>query len=268
MYNPAWKETQVSLKPMGKLEAGARELGLVLTAEHLAQFQTYYEDLVEWNRKFNLTTVIGYEEVQLRHFLDALTCLLAMPGWASDVVGNQLPFVCKPQPWLLLDVGAGAGFPGLPLKIVCPELKLTLLEATRKKVEFLLHLVDHLGLSDVEVVWDRAEVLGQKPHYRERYDVVTARAVAELPVLAELCLPFCRVGGRLIAQKGPEAPAEVEAARGAIERLGGAVRELKQVSLPGQREHRILIVVDKAAPTPSQYPRRPGIPNKRPLTAG
>ncbi len=253
------------MKSMGKLEDAARQLGLYLSGEHLAAFQRYYEELVEWNRRFNLTTVIGYEEVQLRHFLDSLTCLLALPGWGQEVTGSQLPFVCRPQPWLCLDVGAGAGFPGLPLKIVCAELKLTLLEATRKKVEFLVHVADDLGLKDVEVLWDRAEAVGQNPHYRERYDVVVARAVAELPVLAEFCLPFCRVGGRFVAQKGAEAERELEAAQAALERLGGAARGLTEVSLPGQRERRVLVVVDKVAPTPSTYPRRPGIPAKRPL---
>jgi 16S rRNA (guanine527-N7)-methyltransferase len=253
------------MKPMGKLEDSARQLGLYLSAEHLAAFQRYYEELVEWNRRFNLTTVTGYEEVQLRHFLDSLTVLLTLPGWGQEVVGEQLPFVCRPQPWLCLDVGAGAGFPGLPLKIVCPELKLTLLEATRKKVEFLLHVADDLGLKDVEVVWERAEALGQNAHYRERYDVVVARAVAELVVLSEYCLPFCRVGGRFVAQKGLGAEQEVEAAQTALDTLGGTVRELKEISLPGQRERRVLVVIDKVAPTPSRYPRRPGIPAKRPL---
>ncbi len=250
---------------MARLEYGARELGLCLSAEHLGQFQRYYEELVEWNRRFNLTTVVGYEEVQMRHFLDSLTCLLALPGWSHEVIGSQLPFICQPQPWQCLDVGAGAGFPGLPLKIVCPELRLTLLEATRKKVEFLLHLADELGLAPVDVIWDRAESLGQNPRYRERYDVVVARAVAELPVLSEFCLPFCRVGGRFIAQKGPEAEREVAEAAAALQALGGVVREVKQVALPGQREERLLVVVDKVAPTPAGYPRRPGIPAKRPI---
>ncbi len=253
------------MKSMGKLEDAARQLGLYLSAEHLAAFQRYYEELVEWNRRFNLTTVTGYEEVQLRHFLDSLTCLLALPGWGQEVVGSQLPFVCRPQPWLCLDVGAGAGFPGLPLKIVCPELRLTLLEATRKKVEFLVHVADDLGLKDVEVVWERAECVGQNPHYRERYDVVVARAVAGLAVLSEFCLPFLRVGGRFVAQKGPDAEEEVEEARAAMDKLGGALRELKQVTLPGQRERRVLVVIDKVAPTPTTYPRRPGIPAKRPI---
>lgn len=253
------------MKAMSKLEYGARQLGLCLTAEQLARFQRYYELLVEWNQRFNLTTVVGYDEVQQRHFLDSLTCLLAFPGWSREVEGSQLPLVCRPQGWLCLDVGAGAGFPGLPLKIVCPELKLTLLEATRKKVAFLVHVASELDLGDVEVVWDRAESLGQISHYRERYDVVVARAVAELPVLLEFCLPFCRPGGRFIAQKGPEADRETAIAGLALQQLGGALRELKEVNLPGQRERRILVVVDKVAATPPTYPRRAGIPAKRPL---
>lgn len=252
---------------MAKLEQGARELGLRLSAEHLALFQRYYEELVEWNQRFNLTTVVGYDEVQLRHFLDSLSCLLAMPGWSHEVVGDCLPFVRGPQPWRCLDVGAGAGFPGLPVKIVCPELRLTLLEATRKKVEFLVHLVDALGLKGVEVIWKRAETLGQNEHYRERYDVVVARAVAELKVLSEFTLPFCRIGGRVIAQKGVEAEREVEEAGPALERLGGALWQVKEVKLPGQRERRVLVIIDKVSPTPPAYPRRPGIPAKRPLVA-
>ncbi len=255
------------MKAMARLEYGASLLGLRLTAEHIRLFQRYYEELVEWNRRFNLTTVVGYEEVQLRHFLDSLSCLLALPGWSREVVGCELPIVCQPQPWQCLDVGAGAGFPGVPLKIVCPELRLTLLEATRKKVEFLLHLVDDLGLKQVEVVWDRAESLGRNPAYRERFDVVVARAVADLPILSEYCLPFCRIGGRFIAQKGPEAEREVEDARTAMEQLGGRLREIKEVCLPGQRERRALVVIDKVAHTPPAYPRRPGIPAKRPLRA-
>jgi 16S rRNA (guanine527-N7)-methyltransferase len=253
------------MTPMTKLYLGARELGLRLSAEHLATFQRYYEELVEWNQRFNLTTVTGYDEVQLRHFLDSLSCLLALPGWSQEVTGCQLPIVRRPQPWQCIDVGAGAGFPGLPLRIVCPELRLTLLEATRKKAEFLLHVVDDLGLQGVEVVWDRAETIGQNPHYRERYDIVLARAVAELPVLSEYCLPFCRIGGRFVAQKGLEAEREIDGATAAIERLGGAVREVREVALLGQRERRVLVVVDKVAPTPPEFPRRPGIPAKRPI---
>ena len=255
----------MAVTAMAKLDYGARELGLRLTPGQLAAFQRYYEELVEWNQRFNMTTVVGYDEVQRRHFLDSLTCLLALPGWSREVEGSALPLVCAPQPWLCLDVGAGAGFPGLPLKIVCPELRLTLLESTRKKVEFLLHIAAVLGLSDVDIVWDRAENLGQNPHYRERYDVVLARAVAELPVLAEFCLPFCRIGGRFVAQKGVEAEREVAQAAPALERLGGVLREVKEVRLPEQRERRALVVIDKAAPTPSAYPRRAGIPAKRPL---
>ena len=255
------------MKAMARLEEGACQLGMRLTAEHTGLFQRYYEELVEWNRRFNLTTVVGYEEVQLRHFLDSLSCLLALPGWSREVVGCELPIVCQPQPWQCLDVGAGAGFPGVPLKIVCPELRLTLLEATRKKVEFLLHLVDELGLKGVEVIWERAEALGRNPNYRERFDVVVARAVADLPVLSEFCLPFCRIGGRFIAQKGPEAEREVDEARLAMERLGGRLREVKEIALPGQRQRRTLVVIDKVMPTPAAYPRRPGIPAKRPLVA-
>ncbi len=238
---------------MEKLLRGARELGITLKESHLALFQTYYEELVEWNRRFNLTAITDYEGVQVRHFLDSLSCLLVLPR-AELQAGARV-----------IDVGTGAGFPGVPLRIVCPGMRLTLLEATRKKVDFLEHLIKRLGLMDVEVIHARAEELGHRPGYREGYDWAIARALAEMPTLVEYLLPLVRVQRAILAQKGENAPDEVRSAERAIRILGGRVRKLVPVGLHGLAETRYLVIVDKVAATPEKYPRRPGIPEKRPL---
>jgi len=238
---------------MERLIRGAQELGIALTRGHLSLFQTYYEELVEWNRRFNLTAITDYEAVQVRHFLDSISCLVALPQ-ACLRAGAQV-----------VDVGTGAGFPGVPIKIICPGVSLTLVEATRKKVAFLEHLVARLQLRGVEVIHARAEELGRQVGHRERYDLALARAVAEMPTLAEYLLPLVRVGGTALAQKGEGGPAEVHTAEEAIRILGGHVRRLVPVDLHGLAETRYLVLVDKVAATPDRYPRRPGVPAKRPL---
>lgn len=238
---------------MKPLIHGAHELGIRLTDRHLTAFATCYDTLVEWNRRFNLTAITDWEGVLIRHFLDSLSCLKAIPH-SELSAGAQV-----------IDVGTGAGYPGIPLKIVCPGMRLTLLESTRKKVTYLEHLISELGLKDVQVIHDRAEQLGQDPTYRERYDWALARAVAKMPTLVEYLLPLARVGGAMLAQKGQDAPAEVQEASQAISALGGEVRQLVPVELRGLAETRYLVVVDKVASTPEQYPRRPGMPDKRPL---
>ena len=238
---------------MERLIRGTQELGISLSEEHLTQFEIYYRELVEWNRRFNLTAITDYEGVQVRHFLDSLSCLLALPAR------------CLRAGARIVDVGTGAGFPGIPLKIVCPHISLTLVEATRKKVTFLEHLIGRLGLEGVHVIHGRAEELGRQKAHRERYDWAVARAVAEMPTLVEYLLPLVRVGGAILAQKGESGPAEVHAAEEAIRILGGEVRRLVPVHLHGIAETRYLVIVDKVAATPEKYPRRPGIPSKRPL---
>jgi 16S rRNA (guanine527-N7)-methyltransferase len=238
---------------MELLIAGAQELGLKLTDSHLAAFETCYRELVDWNQHFNLTAITDWDGVLVRHFLDSLSCLKALPR--AELAGGAR----------VIDVGTGAGFPGLPLKIVYPGMRLTLLEATRKKVTFLEHMVHVLELKDVEAIHGRAETLGQDARYRERYDWALARAVAEMPTLAEYLLPLVRVGGAALAQKGEGATAEVHEAEGAITTLGGRVRQLVPVELRGLAETRYLVVVDKVAATPGKYPRRPGMPRKSPL---
>ena len=256
---------------MELLRDAARGFGLCLTTEHLQSFQVYYRELSAWNRRFNLTAVTRYEEVQVKHFLDSLTCLLAFPGSgvASIASGERLPDVIplssKDSSLLCIDVGTGAGFPGLPLKIMRPALNMILMESSRKKIAFLEHLMQRLHLEGVESLWARAEEVGQDAHHRQRYDVVLARAVADLSVLAEYCLPLCRKGGLFVAQKGEQIDAELRDAQAAIDLLGGTLREVKPLHLPGLRETRSLVLIDKVGATPAQYPRRPGTPRKRPL---
>jgi 16S rRNA (guanine527-N7)-methyltransferase len=246
---------------MKLLSEAARNMGFALAPGQLKKFEFYYKELTAWNRRFNLTAVTDYEHVQIRHFLDSLSCLLA--------VGN-----CQGGRWRpgapaagsrVIDVGSGAGFPGLPLKILYPQLDLVLLEATGKKTEFLEHAVAHLELGKVAVIHGRAEELGQDEAHRESYDLVLARAVADLPVLVEYLLPLCRLGGKCIAQKGASAHEELTAAQYAISLLGGEVHYVLPVELPGLAETRYLVVINKVARTPHKYPRRPGMPGKHPL---
>ena len=243
---------------MKLLSESARLVGLKLNEEHLRAFEIYYRELVVWNEKFNLTAITDRDQVQIKHFLDSLTCLLADE--------HVMKAICQQSGTRTIDVGTGAGFPGLPIKIVCPGLRLTLLEATGKKVGFLEHIVSRLGLADVEIIGRRAEELSRDAAHRERYDLALARAVAELPVLVEYALPFCRMGGIFVAQKGAEGDAEARAAEGAIAALGGALRRIVRLELPHLAVPRSLVVLEKIAPTPEKYPRRPGIPRKRPLS--
>jgi 16S rRNA (guanine527-N7)-methyltransferase len=238
---------------MAPLIEGARDLKLTLTDRQLAAFEVCFHELVAWNERFNLTAITDREGVLIRHFLDSLSCLKVLSRQELATGARAI------------DVGTGAGFPGIPLKIVCPGMRLTLLEATGKKAAFLEHLVGVLGLEQVAVVSARAEDAGQSPEHREQYDWALARAVAEMPSLAEYLLPLVRVGGVGLAQKGEGAAAEVQRAEIAIATLGGRVRQLVPVELRGLAETRYLVVVDKVSATPEKYPRRPGMPTKRPL---
>jgi 16S rRNA (guanine527-N7)-methyltransferase len=219
-----------------------------LNATQIDQFASYAAELRRWNERVNLTAIADDTGIVTRHFLDSLRCAMS---WGAE-------------PQRLVDVGAGAGFPGLPLKILRPTLQLTLVESIAKKAAFLRHMVDTLGLTDVEIVIARAEVAGRDPAQRERYDVAVARAVAELRVLAEYCLPLCRIGGRFLAPKGAQIEDELRSAQPAITQLGGRLMAVEPVELP-DLEPRTLVVIEKIAATPPQYPRAPGVPAKRPL---
>lgn len=233
---------------MEQLAATCAAWGIPLTPSQLDQFATYAAELRRWNERVNLTAITDMEGIVTRHFLDSLRCALS---WGS-------------APASLADIGAGAGFPGLPLKILRPTLRLTLAESIAKKAAFLEHMVRELGLADVQVLAVRAEALGRDAAHRARYDVAVARAVAELRVLAEYCLPLCRVGGRCLAPKGAQIADELAAAERAITRLGGRCLGVEPVELPGV-EPRTLVVIEKVAATPPQYPRAPGVPARRPI---
>ncbi|MBN1535898.1 MAG: 16S rRNA (guanine(527)-N(7))-methyltransferase RsmG [Anaerolineales bacterium] len=225
-------------------------IGISLSSGQLNSLLQFEAELLDWNTRFNLTAIQEPEKIRSKHFLDSLTCLT----------------VIKEKPIeRLIDIGTGAGFPGIPLKIACPQLHVTLVESVGKKANFCRHIVKSLGLDGVEVVQERAETLGQMPHYREKFDWVVARAVAALPILVEYLLPLARIGGSAIAMKGESGPAEAHAADRATHLLGGRLRRLTPIILPGVVDERYLVVIDKVAATPLRYPRRVGIPAKKPI---
>jgi 16S rRNA (guanine527-N7)-methyltransferase len=236
---------------MDKLAHDAQRLfNIHLTGRQLAALGTYEKELLEWNQKFNLTAIRDPESIHTKHFLDSFSCVLA---WKNS------------PPNQLIDVGTGAGFPGIPLKILYPNLKLTLVESVGKKAMFCQHIVRVLGLEHAEVIQCRAEELGQKVEHRERYEWAVARAVANLNVLSEYLLPLVKIGGSMLAQKGESGPAEAQSAEEAMKILGGKLKQLIPVNLPGVADDRYLVLVEKVAATPHNYPRKPGIPAKTPL---
>lgn len=248
-----------TLAAMDSLSSGASRLGLTLSAAQRDQFETYYRELTDWNRRANLTAITAYEEVLVNHFLDALTVALV---WQPPSGTVQPPASGTVR---VIEVGSGGGVPGVPLRIVFPEIRLTLLEATAKKTAFLRHLTERLGLDDVETVVGRAEQVAHDERFRETFDLVLARGVAPMPALAELTLPFAAAGGIVVAHKKGDIDEEIRQASSAIETMGGRLREVRAVELPEFADNRCLVVVEKVAATPAKYPRRPGVPARRPL---
>ncbi|MDX1416715.1 MAG: 16S rRNA (guanine(527)-N(7))-methyltransferase RsmG [Candidatus Promineifilaceae bacterium] len=233
-----------------RLVDGAQRLGLALTDSQLRQFEKYQDLILDWNQRMNLTAVHDSEMLQERHFLDSLTCILA----TGDLDAQSV-----------VDVGSGAGLPGIPLKICFPGLNLTLLDSVKKKTRFLQVVVEDLELAGVSIHTRRAEEVGHLPEFREAFDWAVARAVAPLRTLLEYLLPLTRLSGHAVAQKGFNAPTEVLEAEVAVSSLGGAHVELIPVQNPGQDQPAYLVKVTKVKPTPDQYPRRSGVPAKRPL---
>ena len=241
---------------MKLLAEGAKELGLELSFK---QFEIYYQELTEWNKRANLTAITGYEETQVRHFLDSLTVCLPFRQ-KPDAPLNSLTEVSR-----VVDVGSGAGFPGLPLKLAFPRLELHLIESVGKKTAFLEHICGILGLDKVTVHTGRAEVLAREPELRDRFDLALVRGVARLSLLLEYALPFCRVGGRVVAHKHGGIESELTEAKTALSELGGREAGVFPVTLAGLTDNRVVAAFDKITPTPDRYPRRVGIPAKRPL---
>jgi len=239
---------------MKKLIEGAGKLGIEFNARQVKQFELYYQELIEWNRKINLTAITDYSSVQVKHFLDSLTITLALPGEEAE----------KPD-FNIVDIGTGAGFPGLPLKILFPQPRLVLIEPTTKKTAFLHHIIRKLELENVEVLNSRAEEAAHLPPYREQFSLVLSRAVALLPTLVELTLPFCRIGGRFVAQKKGELDREIDGTEKAIATLGGKLGQVKKIELGEFDDVRYLVIIDKIYHTPGKYPRRPGLPRRRPI---
>lgn len=248
MSPPAQPEADLSA-----LAEAAQAFGVMLDAAQVAAFARFRALLLEWNQRFNLTAISDPTAVLTRHFLDSLSAAYAIPAER------------RVHPTALVDVGSGAGFPGLPLAIAFPHWRITLLEATGKKVTFLEHVAHELGLANVRAIHARAEQLAHVPSERGRYDFVTARALAALPTLLEYCQPFARVGGLTIALKKGDLAVEVEHGRSAAATLGGILQKPIAITAPGLEDGRVLLLVQQTRLCPESYPRPAGAPVKRPL---
>ena len=235
---------------MSLAEQAAALLDLKLTPEQEKQFDLYARELAVWNKHTNLTAITDYQAVQVRHFLDSLTVLKAVPLNSGARV---------------IDVGTGAGFPGLAMKIAAPQIHVALLEATGKKVAFLQHVIDLLQLEGVTTIKARAEDAAHDDAQRETYDLVVARAVARLPSLLEYLLPFSKIGCVSVAMKGRTAQTEADDSAHALNVLGGRLKDIETFSLPGVDDAHHLVIVEKTAQTPREYPRKPGSPTRQPL---
>ena len=233
-----------------ELRQAAESYGLPLTEEQLSRFERYYELLIEWNQKMNLTAITEPREVAVKHMIDSFS------AWDDSLFSPEAS---------LVDVGTGAGFPGIPLKILYPGLKLTLLDSLNKRIRYLQTVVEELGLTDVRCIHARAEEAARQKEYREQFDIAVSRAVARLPILAEYCLPFVKKGGIFAALKGMQYEQEAQEARKALWMLGGQLAAVHPVQLPGLEDKRAVIYVRKTGKTPAAYPRKAGTPEKNPL---
>ncbi len=226
-----------------------RHLGITLSDLQRWQFQVLQEELLKWNKKINLTAIRDEKGIQEKHFFDSLTCFLGFEKWPES----------------LIDVGSGAGFPGLPVKIIIPDLRLTLVESVDKKASFCRHIVEALDLSDVTVVSKRVEEVARMPQHREAYDIAIARAVAPAPTLAEYLLPLVKVGGRCLMQKGTRGPMEILEAGKIVDLCGGELSDLLRLNFDGIEGEGTLVLIDKLRHTPREFPRAVGIPAKKPI---
>lgn len=238
---------------MKQLFEAANHFGINLSAIQLEQFRLYRDELISWNRSLNLTAINTPEEIELKHFADSLS---VFPALEKEALQGS------PE---VIDIGTGAGFPGIPLKIAFPYIRLTLLDSTQKKLRFIEHVITRLGLDNASTVAGRAEEIAHDPSHRSRYQLVLSRAVAKLPTLAELCLPYCSANGFFVAYKKGDIYQEVASCQNAVERVGGKIKGLAKVTFPGLEDGRFIVIMEKISPTPLKYPRRSGIPLKNPL---
>lgn len=227
-----------------------KELSIVLNDKQIQQFEQYYNILVEWNKVMNLTAITEYEEVVEKHFLDSLTIVNAIHVEKIET---------------LIDVGTGAGFPGIPLKIAFPHLKVTLLDSLNKRIKFLNEVIDLLELNDIKAIHGRAEDYAKQAEYREQYDICVSRAVANLVTLSEYCLPYVKVDGLFVPYKSGEIDEELKSSEKAVSILGGKVEEVVKFQLPGTDIGRSFVKIHKIKETKKKYPRKAGMPTKEPL---
>ena len=228
----------------------ADKFNITITDDELAKFDKYFRLLIEWNEKINLTAITEPHEVAVKHMIDSLSC------------HDEKIFAENAH---IIDVGTGAGFPGIPLKIYRPDLNVMLLDSLQKRIKFLNEVIITLGLKDITCVHARAEEAARQKQHREKYDVAVSRAVARLSVLAEYTLPYVKVGGCLIALKGAKFAEEVDEAQHAVTMLGGEIEDVRPVHLPTLDDKRAIIIVRKTKPTPKTYPRKAGTPERKPL---
>ncbi|HHY74931.1 MAG TPA: 16S rRNA (guanine(527)-N(7))-methyltransferase RsmG [Bacillus bacterium] len=226
------------------------EKGVPLSFRQLEQFELYFKMLVEWNEKMNLTAITDHPGVYLKHFYDSITAAFYF-DFSKD--------------YTICDVGAGAGFPSIPIKICFPHLEISIVDSLQKRITFLNELATSLQLEKVTFYHDRAETFGKRPEIRESFDIVIARAVARMSVLSELCIPLVKVGGQFIAMKGANLSEELEAGKKAINVLGGKVESVHNFQLPIEDSERNIVIIKKEKKSPNKYPRKPGTPNKNPL---